>query len=55
MDVYERARRGYIQRCRENIAINLAKFKFLSDMNDMYLEGLLAPDEWRELFEMVEV
>lgn len=50
---YERAVRGFIQRCKTQIAINTANIKFLDEIYWMYENGLLTRDEWWELFEMV--
>lgn len=53
MDVCVLATRGYIERGKQQIAINTAKIKFLEDIYSMYDDGLLTWDEWRELFDMV--
>lgn len=53
MDVHERARRGYIERCKTQIAINVANIKFLREIYSMYEAGLITRDEWLELYDMV--
>ena len=52
MDVYDRAKRGYIQRLKEQIAIINAIIKFNKEIWAMYEDGLLTQYEWLELFEM---
>lgn len=50
---YESAIRGFIQRCKTQLAIHDANIKFLEEIWSMYEDGLLTRDEWWELFEMV--
>ena len=53
MYVHEILLRGYIQRCKEIIAICEAKKKFINEIWSMYESGLLSSDEFDELIEMV--
>ena len=53
MDVYEKARLAFCRRVFAEIAINMAKLRFIDDISARYFDGFLTRDEFDELLNMV--